>query len=472
MMLRPALLSLLLVLLPACGGGEQVRPNVLVISIDMLRADHVSSYGYERTTTPTIDGLATDGVRFARHVSSAPRTLPAHAAMFTSLPDSVHGCVDGTSNALPDGITTLAERYSQAGYGTSGFFAGPYLHPAFGLGQGFDEYRFCVPDLAARLDGQSVDQWAGDPVAHRRSHHGVTNPDVVNAASAWLREHREDPFFMFVHLWDAHFDFVPPAPFDARFGDPSYDGFVDGREFFFDQRIHGGMDDRDLRQLIALYDGEIMWCDAHVKLLLELLDELQLADDTIVVVTSDHGTEFFDHGSKGHRRTLYGEAINIPLVIRAPGRLPRGMVVDDLTRMVDLGPTLMELSGLAPSNEFVGQSLAPLARGEDVPPRIALSELLADQNRMRSVISGQGKLVWNEVTGDAVWFDLASDPKELKPQRDLTQGLGLELLRALQAEMETIERVAEQHQYPWQPIVLPPALDSAIRASGYGGGDK
>ena len=210
----------------------------------------------------------------------------------------------------------------------------------------------------------------------------------------------------------------------------------------------------------------------HVKLLLGLLDELELADDTIVVVTSDHGTEFFDHGSKGHRRTLYGEAINIPLVIRAPGRLPRGMVVDDLTRMVDLGPTLMELSGLAPSNEFVGQSLAPLARGEDVPPRIPLSELLADQNRMRSVISGQGKLVWNEVTGDAVWFDLASDPKELKPQRDLTQGLGLELLRALQAEMETIERVAEQHQYPWQPIVLPPALDSAIRASGYGGGDK
>lgn len=470
MMLRTAPMIFLLALV-ACGA-EQRQPNVLLISIDMLRADHLSCYGYERNTTPTIDALAAEGVRFARHISSAPWTLPAHAAMFSSLPDSVHGCVDGTDNALPEGIVTLAERFQTAGYGTGGFFAGPYLHPAFGLGQGFDEYRFCVPDLAASMDGQSVGEWAGDPAAHRRSHHGVTNPGVVDAASAWLQEHGQEPFFLFVHLWDAHFDFVPPKPFDARFGDPSYEGFVDGREFFFDERINRTMAEKDLHQLVALYDGEIMWCDAHVKRLLELLDDLELADDTIVAVTSDHGTEFFDHGGKGHRRTLYGEAIEIPLVIRAPGQLPAGVVVEDLSRMVDLGPTLMELSGLPPCNGVVGVSLASLATGEGSAPRAALSELLADQNRMRSVISGSGKLVWNEVTGDVVWFDLDRDPEERNPQRDLSQGLGPELLRALQGELRTIQLVSEQHQYPHQPIELPLALDQAIRASGYGGGEK
>jgi arylsulfatase A-like enzyme len=294
----------------------------------------------------------------------------------------------------------------------------------------------------------------------------------VDAASAWLQEHGQEPFFLFVHLWDAHFDFVPPKPFDARFGDPGYEGFVDGREFFFDERINRTMAEKDLHQLVALYDGEIMWCDAHVKRLLELLDDLELADDTIVAVTSDHGTEFFDHGGKGHRRTLYGEAIEIPLVIRAPGQLPAGVVVEDLSRMVDLGPTLMELSGLPPCNGVVGVSLASLATGEGSAPRAALSELLADQNRMRSVISGSGKLVWNEVTGDVVWFDLDRDPEERNPQRDLSQGLGPELLRALQGELRTIQLVSEQHQYPHQPIELPLALDQAIRASGYGGGEK
>lgn len=454
-----------------CACSPDPRPaSVLLISIDMLRADHVSCYGYERQTTPTMDQLAAEGVRFARHVSSAPWTLPAHAAMFTSLPDSVHGCVDGTDNALPDGMVTLAERFGEAGFSTGGFFAGPYLHPAFGLGQGFDEYRFCVPDLAARLNGQAVTEWAGDPVAHRRSHHGVTNPGVVNAASKWLRDHKDEPFFLFVHLWDAHFDFIPPKPFDARFGDPDYEGFVDGREFFFDRRINSSMGPKDLAQLIALYDGEIMWCDAHVKRLVELLEELQLDEDTIVVVTSDHGTEFFDHGDKGHRRTLYGEAINIPLVIRAPGRIPQGTVVEAVSRMVDLGPTLMELAGLAPSDQFTGVSLVSLVNGTETSPRTALSELLADRNKMRSVIRGDGKLVWNGVTDDVVWFDLAVDPEERVPHSNLDEGLGPELLQALQGELLEIERVAAKHRYPHQKIQLPAALEEAIKASGYGGG--
>ena len=137
--------------------------------------------------------------------------------------------------------------------------------------------------------------------------------------------------------------------------------------------------------------------------------------------------------------------------------------------MVDLGPTLMELSGLDPTNQFVGLSLVPLAEGSESSPRTALSELLADQNRMRSVIKGHGKLVWNEVNGAAVWFDLEADPLEQHPHLDLQEGLGPELLRALQREQDLMRRVAEEHRYPRQPLNLPPVLEQAIKASGYGG---
>ena len=467
---RSCPLVLLLAGLTACGG-EGRRPNVLLVSIDMLRADHVSAYGYERRTTPTLEALAAEGVRFDRHISSAPWTLPAHAALFTSLPDSVHGCVEGSGNALSPDVTTLAERYREAGYATGGFYAGPYLHEAFGLGQGFETYEYCVPDAEGLFAAEDVEAWAGDPAAHRRSHHGVTNPGVVEASTAWLEAHAEEPFFLFVHLWDAHFDFVPPPAFARRFADSGYDGWVDGREFFFDPRIRADMDPRDLNQLLALYDGEIMWCDAHVKLLLERLDALGLAQDTVVVVTSDHGTEFFDHGQKGHRRTLYDEALRVPLIVRAPGSLAAGSVVEGVTRTVDVGPTLLELCGLGGAGQLEGVSLVAAARGEAQRARPALSELLADRNQLLSVTTERGRIVWNRATDAVVWFDLASDPNERSPRTDLEEGLGAELAQALAAEVQRLREAAERH--PLQAVApeLPPGLEQAISASGYGGGD-
>ncbi len=467
--LHRSLCALALFGLVACAGEER-RPSVLLVSIDMLRADHVSAYGYERRTTPTLEALAADGVRFERHISSAPWTLPAHAALFTSLPDSVHGCVEGSGNALAPEVTTLAERFRDAGYRTAGFYAGPYLHEAFGLGQGFEEYAYCVPDAADLFTAEQVAAWAGDPAAHRRSHHGVTNPDVFKASSAWLEQHADEPFFLFVHLWDAHFDFVPPPSFAKRFADSAYDGWVDGREFFFDPRIRADMDPRDLNQLLALYDGEIMWCDAHVKLLLERLEALGVAEDTVVLVTSDHGTEFFDHGQKGHRRTLYDEALRVPLIVRAPGLLPAGQVVQGVTRTVDIGPTLLELCGLDRVAGLEGQSLVAAAQGQPARLRPALSELLADRSRLLSVTTDRGRIVWNRATDAVAWFDLQADPEERSPRTDLDEGLGAELAQALAQEVQRLREAAERHPIQAVAPELPPGLEQALHASGYGGG--
>ena len=258
----------------ACGKAEPLPPNVLLISIDMLRADHVSCYGYARKTTPAIDALAQRGVRFEETISSAPWTLPAHAALFTSLSDSVHGVNEGVGAALAPDITTLAERFQTAHYATGGFYAGPYLHHAYGLGQGFDTYSYCV-DYSESFDADAVKDWGADPAAQRRSHHGVTNPGVFAATKEWLSFVPENqPFFGFVHLWDTHYDFTPPAPYDSMFTNPAYQGWVTGQEFFFDPRIHAGMDAQDLEHLIALYDGEIRWTDAYVR---KLQEELELS---------------------------------------------------------------------------------------------------------------------------------------------------------------------------------------------------
>ncbi|MBU0617850.1 MAG: sulfatase-like hydrolase/transferase, partial [Planctomycetes bacterium] len=195
------------------AAGDSTYPNILLISVDALRPDHLGCYGYGRATSPNIDKLAGEGALFENAISSTSWTLPAHAALFTGLADSVHGCTD-TDRRLAENRYTLAERLKDAGYATVGFFSGPYLHPVFELGQGFDEYVDCTsyPELTERngIDAKAVDSAS----VHERSHRDITNPRVYERASAWLTENKRRPFFMFVHMWDVHFDFIPPPPYD------------------------------------------------------------------------------------------------------------------------------------------------------------------------------------------------------------------------------------------------------------------
>ncbi len=453
----------------ACNGEPaKPRPNVLLISIDMLRPDHLGCYGYSRDTSPSIDWLAREGVRFEQHISSAPWTLPAHTALFTSVPDSVHGVVDPIGTALADEFTTLAERLKSAGYATGGVFAGPYLHPAFGLAQGFDEYV----DRGKYLGDSSLDEqnaWSMDEAVLRASHHGVTNEEVYQTTRAFVQRHAgKQPFFAFVHLWDVHFDFTPPPPYDTLF-DPDYTGSVTGRDFFFDPRINAAMPERDKEHLIALYDGEIRWTDEIVGRLRADLERLGIAEDTLVVVTSDHGTELFDHGQKGHRTALYDEQIRIPLVMWWPGHLtPR--VVAEQTRMIDVAPSVLELLDLAAPLDWLGQSLVPLARGVPLGfDNTAVSELMSVGRELRSVRTGTAKIVVDTANGGAAWWDLTSDPLELEP-------LTVDEDPRAKALLATYEKVVAElakalAARPAGPLA--PALSEAIRrslaANGYVG---
>jgi arylsulfatase A-like enzyme len=419
------------------NGASAPPPNVLLISIDTLRPDHLGCYGYRRQTSPRIDRLAVEGVLFENHISSSSWTLPAHAALFTSLSDSVHGCTD-TDKKLADNVVTLAEKFAQAGYQTVGFFSGPYLHPAFGLGRGFAHYEDCT-SYASVLDHYPVDAWAMDENVMRASHRDITSPRVYAAFKKWFNEHRGSRFFMFIHLWDPHFDFIPPPPYDTLF-DPNYTGDITGTDFFFDPRINRTMPARDLQHLVALYDGEIAWTDSYVGKILDDFQQAGLLDHTVVALTSDHGTEFFEHGNKGHRKTLFDESIRIPLLLRYPARLAAGVRVHAQTRAIDVGPTLLELAGVSSTVPVMGRSLVPLGLNPALPfDETAVSELFSVGHRVRSLRTLQWKFFANLNLGQFFYINLAADPAEVHRHRDLTEGRGRRLAERYQAVVKRLQ---------------------------------
>lgn len=473
----PFTLSIGLLAVVVSGSCSQPEgpppPNVVLISIDTLRADHLGCYGYRRNTSPEIDALARQGALFEQHITSAPWTLPAHTAMFTSVPGSVHGVTSPIGNRLAEEFETLPESFQSAGYETAGFFAGPYLHPAFGLGQGFDRYIDCVntvPDDAVDEDNR----WSMEDPVLRRSHHGVTNEKVYAQWKKFYDEagpraaKNDKPFFAFVHLWDVHFDFEPPAPFDTMF-DPDYTGPYTGRDFFSNPEINASIPKVDQDHIIALYDGEIRWTDSFIGKIKADLVAQGLLENTILVITSDHGTELFDHGGKGHRTTLYDEQIHIPFIVHFPAAVSPGQRYGTQTRMIDLGPTVRDLAGLAPVATTMGDSLAPLLR-EEIATRlspVAISELFDVGRELRSMRTRTAKLVHASDSGEMEWFDLATDPKELlrRPIRKGGQSLQLTKLYA-EAQAWLLDGLRRRPAGP-AAADAPDAILRSLHAMGY-----
>lgn len=445
-------------------------PNILFISVDMLRPDHLGCYGYGRPTSPRLDALAAEGVLFQNQISSSSWTLPAHAAMFTSLPDAVHGCTD-TDRRLPSMLTSLPERFRTAGYRTAGFFSGPYLHPTFGFDRGFETYVDCT-SYANTLDDKDVKDWAMDPAVMRESHRDVTNPIIFANVKEWLDDHAHERFFLFIHMWDPHFDFIPPPPYDTMF-DPEYTGWVSGQDFFNDPRINKDMDPRDLAHLKALYDGEIAATDATIGRILDELRDAGVLDDTLVCVTSDHGTEFFEHGLKGHRKTLFDECIRVPLILRYPAGLPAGKRIAAQTRSIDIGPTMLELAGLGVPAGILGSSLLPLIEeGRPDFDNTAISELATAGRRMRTMRTPAWKFTDAMHSNLRFYMDLKNDPREQRILRDMATGQGLELSRRYAKWAAALARLREQLRVVPEQSDVPSDVMRVLKSVGYVGGDE
>jgi len=296
-------------------------PNVVLVTIDTLRADRVGAYGHAAAETPTIDRLAREGVLVEDAVVQVPQTRPSHASIFTGRYPYEHGIRDNYSTPLAPGTPTLASILRQHGWDTAAFIgAYPVSRPS-GLDRGFAVFD---------------DPFAAGDATTREARTERRAKEVVDKALAWLVRPRSGPFFAWLHLFDPHAPYEAPAPFGPR-------------------------------HARSPYDGEVAYADAQVGRVLAWLDEKGLRRRTLVVVTSDHGEGLGEHGEDEHMFFVYDSTLRVPLVFSWPGRLPAGARVRGQFRSVDLLATVLELAG-APAPPTSGASRAAfLQPGGKIP---------------------------------------------------------------------------------------------------------
>ncbi len=321
--------------------SEPAQTNLLLVSLDTVRADHLSAYGYAADTSPFLRELSSEGARLSQAYSASATTGPSHATIFTSLYPLAHGVLKNGMN-LGAGPATLAELLGREGYETVGVASSFVLDARFGYARGFDRWE---DDFDPSTSTVKAETWTGFDVTSgfdRRAN------EATDRAVGWLetRSARSRPFFLFVHYFDAHGPYDPPEPYRSRFaGGALAENSHDYPE-------------------TALYDGEIAFADDQVRRLLGALGSQGLTENTLVVVTGDHGEGLMQRGVARHGVHIYDEGVRVPLIMRLPGVIPPALVIESPIPSVDLLPTIMELiTGSAPMDERMqGVSFAAALR--------------------------------------------------------------------------------------------------------------
>ncbi len=349
---------------------ESDRPNVVLISLDTVRPDHLGCYGYPKATSPNLDELAGDGVVFRRTWTQAPWTLPSHMSLFTSLPPSRHR-VDSINRVLPEGIITLPQVMQQQGYHTAALVNNGQVRDHWGFDRGFDLWREFQVDAP---EGNCE--------------------NITRQAVTWLDgQSQEKPFFLFLHYYDPHDAYAAPDEFRERLGS-SLSGDA-ARQLVWQARSP----DQPLPspkvkdELVAAYDAEIAWLDHELGKLFAALPE-----NTLLAVFSDHGEAFEEHGWTLHGATLYEEETRVVFLMRLPGNEHAGRIVDAPASLIDVAPTILRQCGLDVPAAYHGVDLGPAMSGQPMPSRIVTSETKAvvDGRLSRSAIAYPWKLIVSE----------------------------------------------------------------------------
>lgn len=412
------------------------RPNVLIFLIDTLRADHTSVYGYDNPTTPNLEKFAEKCVVFEHAMAQSSWTRPSIATLLSSLYPEIHGARDLPDKMTP-GLATLQTALGDAGYDTRGVSINAQCHPDFRVCAAFDSFRLY--------------------------YHGQGDAMVIDRAIEDIDHADPNPWFMYVHTMGPHRPYWFQEGYTEQFYEPLRWKSPDEMRAFLEQAWVDGFeltdqffgtvgwkmpaaerpadrksfDDATLDDIhewaVAHYDGEIAHTDAEFGRLVAALRERGTYDDTLIIVTADHGEEFWEHGGIGHGYTLYNEQLHVPLMVKLPKHDAGAKRLDALVELRDITPTILEVAGLD-SDGFEGRSLLGYMRGEAFDERPGYASLRFREFSMRTARDGSVKFLEDLATGKAAWYDLEADPGELSPLS--TPPEGKEYLAAIPESIE------------------------------------
>ena len=377
---------------PFCLGpcelvrGTQSKCNVLIVLIDTLRQDHLGCYGYPRNTSPHIDALRKDGVLFPCAVPQSSWTRPSVASLLTCCYPSTHGASDRDS-VMRAGMPTVAEALRAAGYETHAFMSNPTCMPVWGIGNEFDRVLDTVETELPNSDDRKT----------------------IDAVIATLRCAAGRPWFFYVHLMGPHKPYAAFGPYGTMFESPE---------------VKGTKEERHVQQLLDAYDGEIAYTDAQIGRLAAELRTLGLYEHTLIVLLSDHGEQFYEHGAWGHGESLHVEELSIPLLMKLPDSAHARARYEPLVEVVDVGPTILDALDVRIDSRFQGRSFWRGIEGQVLGEHLGAASLLLEKKSMYMAQSKEAKFIHDLVAQQRLWFDLAADPREQHPSSQPIAGAG------------------------------------------------
>ncbi|MDH3813441.1 MAG: sulfatase [Acidobacteriota bacterium] len=442
----------ILIALPLLSCDQQARrprpapKNVIVVMVDTLRADHMSAYGYERETTPFIERFASQGFVFEHARSQASCTFPSVNSLLTSRNPAIFTRQEEGQLGIPDEYPSIAEVLKEHGYRTIAVSASPIVraspsefNPIGGFDRGYDTF---VEDTLWLPGGQ------------------------VNRAIARELDTLEEPFFLYAHYMDPHGPYRPPERYEKRFA-----GEYDGHEFIrrgnpvpigemlYKNGRHFDITDRDIQHLVDLYDDEIRYFDGVFRRLIKNLEDRDLLDNTLIIISSDHGEEFLEHGHIKHCRGVWDTVTRVPLIFRFPG-VEGGQRFGSAVQNLDIVPTILDYLEIEPEGlNLEGTSLLPVLEGDGPSREFAF----ADQRAYRSADDGRFQLILNGENGVVTLYDLISDPLE---QHDLFRSDHPELARLSDALNMWLTDTGQLMRFD-EEIAAAKKKEEELRALGY-----